>query len=144
MKKINFLYFVVILLMSCTNRKSISYDHIKNAEQVIVYAGENRFAAWPANNGAWLIEGDEMLVGFTEAPYVLKKKEHNIGNPMSSWLARSTDGGENWEAFDPEDYVGDFGNQPDLKTPEEPIDFEAPRFVMRIVGTAYHGANDPR
>ena len=144
MKKISVLYFVIILISACTNTKPVKYKHVKDADQIIVYAKENRFAAWPANNGAWLLEGDEILVGFTEAPYVLKKNEHNIGKPMSSWLARSTDGGENWKAFDPEDYVGDFGNQPELKTPEEPIDFKAPGFVMRIVGTAYHGANDPR
>jgi hypothetical protein len=144
MNKIICLYFVIILLSACTNTEAIKYKHVEDTEQIIVYAQENRFAAWPANNGAWLIDGDEILVGFTEAPYVLKKNDHNIGDPMRSWLARSADGGENWVAYDPEDYVGDFGDQPDLKMPEEPIDFEAPRFVMRIIGTAYHGADDPR
>lgn len=146
-KQALYLWLIAILSItnSCTqNTTPKSYKHVKGAEQIIVYSQEDRFAAWPANNGAWMIEGNEILVGFTEAPYELKKDDHNIGKPMTSWLARSMDGGESWEAFNPENYVGDFGNQPELKTPEEPIDFEAPRFVMRIVGTAYHGANDPR
>ena len=63
---------------------------------------------------------------------------------MSSWLARSLDGGETWKAFNPENYVGDFGSKPELKTPEGPIDFNSPSFVMRIVGTAYDVASDPR
>lgn len=146
-KQALYLWLIAILSItnSCTqNTTPKSFQHVKGAEQVIVYSQENRFAAWPANNGAWMIEGNEILVGFTEAPYELKKDDHNIGKPMTSWLARSMDGGESWEAFNPENFVGDFGNQPELKTPEEPIDFEAPRFVMRVVGTAYHEANDPR
>ena len=148
-KKKQIIYFWLIAILSVTNsfaqnKKPLSYKHVKDAKQVIVYFQENRFAAWPANNGAWLIDGDEILVGFTEAPYKLKKNDHNIGHPLSSWLARSLDGGETWKAFNPENYVGDFGNQPELKTPEGPIDFNSPSFVMRIVGTAYHGAKDPR
>ena len=38
----------------------------QNLQHVVVYQQDGRFAAWPANNGAWIFEGDEMLVGFTE------------------------------------------------------------------------------
>ena len=146
----NFRVYALIVLFtgsvfSCaTKQSSLNYDNVKDAEQIIVYGEANRFAAWPANNGAFVLEGNEILVGFTEAPYVLKQNDHNIGDPMTSWLARSLDGGASWEAFDPVNYVGDFGNEPELKILEGPINFEAPRFVMRIVGTAYHGADDPR
>ena len=127
------------------NRKSkTGYKYVKDAEQVIVYYKKNRYAAWPANNGAFSFEGDEMLVGFTEASYELKKNDHNIGLPYSSWLAHSKDGGETWSAYDPENFVGDYGAEPELKKVEEPIDFEAPRFIMRVVGTAYHGSDDHR
>lgn len=147
--KISKLYFMAIIIIavaySCgTKKDSLDYKHVENAEQVIVYQNEGRFAAWPANNGAFILEGNEILVGFTEAPYVLLEGKHNIGEPMFSWLARSKDGGQNWDAYDPENYVGDFGDEPALKTLTEPINFEESKFVMRIVGTAYHGAEDPR
>ena len=164
MKKIVLLGFILaVIISSCSNNSSnkksnqdeaetlnkhhqTGFKYVKDVEQVIVYHEKNRFAAWPANNGAWIFSEDEMLVSFTEAPYELKKHEHNIGSPelQTSWLARSTDGGESWTAYNPENFVGDFGNRPELKTLEEPIDFESPRFVMRIVGTAYHVAHDPR
>jgi hypothetical protein len=88
--------------------------------------------------------GDELLVGFTEGPYILQEG-HNIGEEADqrSWLARSDDGGRTWTAGDPPGYVGDFGEAPDVKPLLEPINFAAPRFAMRIVGTAYHGAYDP-
>ena len=115
---------------------------MKDAKQVIVYYEKNRFGGWPANNGAWIFSGDELLVGFKEGPYELKQYNHNIGEPSSYWLARSTDGGETWSAYNPENFVGDYGEEPEFKTLEESIDFEAPRFVMRVVGT--YGGEDPR
>lgn len=129
---------------SCSQpQSSPGYRHVEDARQVIVFAKEGRYAAWPANNGAFEFDGDEMLVGFTEGGYELKEG-HNISEPYSSWLARSTDGGETWHAYDPENFVGDFGAQPDFRVLENPIDFQAPGFVMRMVGTGYHGSEDPR
>jgi len=129
---------------SCSeNRRSPGYQHVKEAKQVIVFAKEGRYAAWPANNGAFIFDGDEILVGFTLGGYELKEG-HNISEPYSSWLARSKNGGETWQAYDPENFVGDLGAQPEFKILEEPIDFLSPDFVMRIVGTAYHGSEDPR
>lgn len=114
-------------------------------EHVLIYQEDGRFAGWPANNGAWIFQGDEMLVGFTEAEFELKNG-HNIGpvDTQTSWLAKSTDGGHTWKAWNPEDYVGDFGKEPALKVLTDPIHFDAPQFALRLVGTAYHGAYDPR
>jgi hypothetical protein len=119
--------------------------HANDLNHYVVYQAEDRFAGWPANNGAWIFSGDDLLVGFTEGPFVLQEG-HNIGPEADqrSWLARSEDGGRTWSAGDPQGYVGDFGEQPDLKPLLEPINFSEPKFAMRMVGTAYHGAHDPR
>lgn len=115
-------------------------------EHVLVYQEDGRFAAWPANNGAWIFEGDEMLVGFTEALFELQEGGHNIGpvSTQKSWLARSKDGGNSWNPYDPDDFVGDFGLIPEIKPLVIPIRFDAPQFAMRMVGIAYHGSTDPR
>ena len=123
-------------------RHKSGFTYVKDAKQVIVYYEKNRFGGWPANNGAWIFSGDELLVGFKEGPYELKQYNHNIGEPSAHWLARSTDGGETWSAYDPDNFVGDFEDVPEFKTLEESIDFEAPRFVMRVGGT--YGGPDPR
>ncbi len=119
------------------------FDTVEDARHVTVYQEKGHFAGWPANNGAWIFEGDEMLVCFTRGDYELRGG-HNIGGNQKTWLARSTDGGETWKAYDPEGFVGDFGNQPDCKPVTKPIDFTAPKFALRMVGTAYHGAFDPK
>ncbi|MBE0654664.1 MAG: exo-alpha-sialidase [Bacteroidales bacterium] len=112
-------------------------------EHVIVYHQEGRFAGWPANNGVWKFGENEILVGFTEAEYKLGDG-HNATEPYRSWLAKSEDGGQTWTTWDPENYVGDFGDLPELKNLVEPIHFENEGFAMRIVGIAYHGCEDPR
>ncbi|MEZ5274788.1 MAG: sialidase family protein [Opitutaceae bacterium] len=133
--------FTIITLLMALNLSATS-----SLQHVVVYQQEGRFAGWPANNGAWMFEGDELLVGFTEAPYRLNPGGHNIGDEADqrSWLARSTDGGNTWRAYDPEHYVGDFGDEPELQPVLEPIDFSAPQFAMRVVGIGYHGSKDPR
>ena len=108
---------------------------------IIVYHEVGKFLGWPANNGAWTSDGVNMLVGFTYGNYQLQKG-HNISGRLSSWLARSNDMGQTWTAWDPEGYVGDFDLSRNKKTLTNPIDFSHPQFVMRIVGTGYHGAND--
>jgi hypothetical protein len=58
-------------------------------------------------------------------------------------VARSTDEGNSWDAYNPPNYVGDFGRIPLTKFLGKPIDFSAPGFAVRMVGIAYHGAYDP-
>ncbi|MBY5959794.1 glycoside hydrolase [Membranicola marinus] len=139
----------LIVNFQCTNTPTKSTDNpelqrIENAEHVVVYQENDKFLGWPANNGAWSADGVNMLVGFTHGDYELIIDNHNIGGNRRSWLARSTDMGKTWQGFDPEGYVGDFGQMPDLSPVDDPIDFSHPQFAMRIVGTAYHGAHDDR
>ncbi len=126
------------------NVNETNYQEVENAEHIVVYYEEGKFLGWPANNGAWSADGVNMLVGFTHGDYELIQNNHNIGGNQLSWLARSTDMGQTWEGYDPANYVGDFGEKPELQTLENPIDFSHPQFAMRIVGTAYHGAFDER
>jgi hypothetical protein len=137
-------FFVCILFVinSC-NENAKDSDSGPDFQHVIVYHEEGRFAGWPANNGVWKFDNDEILVGFTEAAYNLDDG-HNAIPPYNSWLAKSKDGGETWQTMDPENYVGDFGDEPEIKPLEKPINFAHNGFAMRVVGDAYHGAEDPR
>ena len=47
-------------------------------KHIAVYQEDGKFAGWPANNGAWQFEGDDILVGFTRGDYQLNDG-HNIG-----------------------------------------------------------------
>lgn len=139
---------ITLLLVShfffnaCTTNSRES-DYVENAEHKIIYSQPGRFAGWPANNGAAIFNGNEIVVGFTEATYKLSDS-HNSDGPYLSWLARSTNGGETWTTYDPENYVGDLGNTPELKTLDTTLHFKNPGFLMRVVGDSYHGAADKR
>lgn len=143
MKIITHAFTLITTICISLNGQEVHPEKVKDTVQTIVYYQEGRFAGWPANNGGWSFNANELLVGFTEAPYVLMDG-HNIGHPQKSWLAVSKDGGYNWTAWDPDNYVGDFGEQPELKELDKPLDFQKGKFAMRIVGTGYHGAADPR
>lgn len=143
--------FVILLILYFQDSKAqissveeTNYQRVENAEHIVVYYEEGKFLGWPANNGAWSADGVNMLVGFTRGDYKLIKNNHNIGGNQVSWLARSTDMGQTWKGYDPVDYVGDFGKEPELQTLENPIDFSHPQFAMRVVGTSYHGTHDAR
>jgi hypothetical protein len=144
-------FFIFLFILNFQNAKAqtssvqeTSHQKVENAEHVVVYYEEGKFLGWPANNGAWSADGVNMLVGFTHGDYKLIKDNHNIGGNQVSWLARSTDMGKTWQGYDPVNYVGDFGKEPELKTLENPIDFSHPQFAMRVVGTSYHGSFDAR
>lgn len=128
---------------SCNNTIKEKLEYAKNVQHSIIYYQPGRFAGWPANNGAFIFNNDEIVTGFTEAPYK-KSDGHNADKPYLNWLARSTDGGQTWTTADPENYAGDFGDQPELKTLSTSIDYTKPGFAMRVVGAAYHGAEDGR
>lgn len=108
---------------------------------VVVHAERDMFCGWPANNGAWSWDGREILVGFTRGRYEVSGGHHIASEGQHPWLARSMDGGETWKAYDPAGYAGD-GGKPSPAA--NPIDFTAPGFAMRVVGTGYHTAGDPR
>ncbi len=96
----------------------------------IVAAGTpGRFLAWPANNGLWSWEGGrEILVGFSEGPWV-QKEGHQIGDPQSQHLLRTLDGGESWLRESPEPYVGREGDPLPL---ERPVRFDNPDLALRV------------
>jgi hypothetical protein len=104
-----------------------------------VTALDGRFAGWPANNGAWGFDGGrEVLVGFTDGPWV-QTEGHNTEEPYTSHLSRSVGGG-GWTNETPPNFVGR------CATPVPPpggIDFSAPGFALRAVGTGYHGNDHP-
>ena len=115
-------------------------DDIKH---IVVYQEDGKFGGWPANNGAWIFDGDQLLVGFTRGEYELKENGHNIGKGFQEcWLARSVDGGETWKAYNPGNYVGDRGAKPKCLPLKKPINFQHPKFALRMVGAGYHGAKD--
>ena len=105
---------------------------------------EGRFHGWPANNGVWQW-GDEILVGFTQGDFEIKRG-HNIAGRQDSLLARSEDGELTWKMFDPQGYLDDDhpqylgGGKTELN---EPLDFSHPGFALRIFAHGYHGNHDP-
>jgi hypothetical protein len=111
-----------------------------NVENVIVFAEKGQFAGWPANNGLWTWDGTEMVVGFTVGDYRVSSG-HNIAPPYRSLLARSLDGGASWQVEEPAGYVGSGRG---LSPVQDAIDYGAPGFAMRVVGTGYHGAEEKR
>lgn len=118
---------------------------LKNA---IVYYSRDSWAAVPANNGAngplwqW---GEELLVGFTVGTFHKAETGHQCTNdrPFASWLARSTDGGESWNAWKPEGYAGKL-NTGRAAPPPGNLDFTGQGFVMRVEGAGYHGNQEAR
>jgi hypothetical protein len=107
---------------------------------ITAFYNAGKFAGWPANNGVWIWEEEEVLVGLTVGPYEVKSG-HNLGEPYTSLLARSMDGGRTWESLDPDNYIGDEGVLTDL---EDPMDVNHPDFALRVTGIGYHGNNLPQ
>lgn len=105
---------------------------------------KDRFHGWPANNGVWHW-GDEILVGFTQGDFDVSTG-HNIKGIQESEFARSLDGGETWQMFDPENFLDDENVKwlpRGKKHLEAPIDFANSGFAMRVFATGYHGNDDP-
>ena len=60
----------------------------------VVFHRPDTFAGWPANGGLWTWDGGrEAVVGFITGPY-REQKGHNLDEPYTNRLARTTDGGE--------------------------------------------------
>ncbi len=113
----------------------------KQNRHSVVYHRPDAWAAVPANNGmsgpAWQWD-DEILVGFTKGVFQGTEPGHQVQDelPLESWLSRSHDGGETWNEWRPENYVG---QSLVPKPPEGNVNFSGPGFVMRVVGNGYHG-----
>jgi hypothetical protein len=137
---------VILILMGCKpapkkmNEKSTgAYKYPYRPVHSTIFHEAGKFAGWPANNGAWIWDGQEVLVGFTVGPYEIKSG-HNLSKPHRSLLARSMDGGQTWESYDPENYIGDGGELMELAAP---MDVRHPDFTLRVTGTGYHGNDIP-
>lgn len=109
-------------------------------QHVIVVAERGRFAGWPANNGAWIWDGKDILVGFAEGGYAVQPG-HNIVGPIVCLLARSRDGGASWQVERPTPFIGRSGAPMD---PPGGVPFAHPDFALRVMGAGYHGCEDPR
>lgn len=119
-------------------------DDLSNIEHRIVAIQQDRFHAWPANNGGWQWE-NELLVGFTQGDFEVQKG-HDIGGRQNTMLTRSLDGGETWTFFDPENLLDDDNpkylgvGKTGLK---QPMEMTHPDFTLRIFSSGYHGNDDP-
>lgn len=103
---------------------------------IIVYARPGTFAGWPANNGLWCWDGQELLAGFVAGDYV-EQRGHNIAEPYRLLTARSTDGGETWAVGAPTLTAPE---QTDQSEPAQ-IDYSGPGFALRVAGAGYHGSD---
>lgn len=106
-------------------------------KHIVVYGKPGRYAGWPANNGIWMWDGREILVGCTEGRYATQEGLHHIEKPYRSLLCRSLDGGETWKSEAPHPFVDEGAKLPDCAGP---VDFTHPDFAMRVVGDLYHGS----
>ena len=104
----------------------------------IIYSEKGRFAAWPANNGVWHWDNDEILVGFKEGAY----SQSTSGLHKIDWssecgkYARSLDGGSTWTIEDAYDQgQTTMGSSDQVKGQisqlEQPMDnFNGPNFIL--------------
>lgn len=107
---------------------------------IVAYALSGCFAGWPANNGLWAWEGDEIVVGCSVGDFQAQPG-HSVTGHIRSVLLRSRDGGESWTAEEPQDYLND--PHPPAALAEE-SDWTGDGFALRVVGTGYHGTDEPR
>ncbi|HUX59485.1 MAG TPA: sialidase family protein [Bacteroidales bacterium] len=136
-----FLFFSILsflFITSCIqNNEPIIIEHL------VVHQEDGYFMGWPANNGVWMWEDGEIMVGFTRGPF-MGKEGHDVEPPYQSWLARSKDGGHTWKSFIPEGFVNAYdpaGLSGDsmlaMKELTEPLDFKNVNFALRMVGNGY-------
>ncbi|MHC4572934.1 MAG: sialidase family protein [Planctomycetota bacterium] len=119
---------ILLLVVFCAVLGAIGCSSNVPIQHVLVYGRSGVFCGWPANNGVWIWDGKEILVGFSHRPYV-EKKGHNAGAPTRSVLARSLDGGQTWTLEDPDNFVGD--GRTITPSPGR-INFAHPDFAMRV------------
>jgi hypothetical protein len=104
-------------------------------QSVVVAHNPGRFCGWPANNGLWVWDRDQVLVGFAMGDYI-EQSGHNIAGSHRAALARSADGGLTWSIEAPSGYV-DIPGRP--RALPSPLDFRQTGFGLRISGAGYHG-----
>ena len=77
----------------------------QSERQGVLFGKAGEVAGWPANPGLWSW-GDEILVGFSIGSHQDLGSRHNINREQPEYhvLARSRDGGVNWEIEKPNDH----------------------------------------
>ena len=128
---------------------------VPDVEHSVVYANENEFAGWPANEGLWQW-GDEVLAAFEVSAYTEHDDDHNVDREAEKRIAfaRSFDGGLTWKAEEhleigPPEYLGDptryVQTRPGVAEPSiHPggIDFSHPDFAMKVRGSKFYVSSD--
>lgn len=120
---------------------------------VVVYAEKGKFLGWPANEGIWRW-GDEILMGFEMGTFAYTTATHSIAReiPSETRLVRSLDGGETWQLepgtpFARPEYLEKpemwgTSDAPKHLTLEEPLDFSAEGFAMKLRGSEWYHTQD--
>jgi hypothetical protein len=120
---------------------TIEDDESFGPVNVIVYHNPSHFAGWPANNGIlWQWGGDEVVVGFNVYDFDCTEG-HNYTGDGTKWLARSMDGGMNWNVL---------GRPPGFEEGDSPkpvpsggFDFTDPGFAM-VCGDEFYWVSTDR
>ncbi len=136
--------FLLVALTLPLSAATTCAGEVPGVKHTIAAIEKDRFHGWPANNGVWQW-GDEILVGFTQGDFYLRRG-HNIAGRQDSLLATSGDGGETWTMFDPQGFLDDEHEQfrGGGKSPlQKPLDMTHPGFALRVFATGYHGNDDP-
>lgn len=94
--------WALMLLLPTGRLRGAPVGNSVNAQHVIVFKEQGRFAGWPANHGIWAW-GDEILVGFEVGFLKPTQRGHAIdySRPAEHVLARSADGGVTWQLEKP-------------------------------------------
>ena len=141
-KRPNIIIYLVaafcFVLLSYNNKGRLDLEYDKGIEHGIVYYGEGRYAGWPANNGLWSWDNNEILVGFSEGKYDKSTPGlHPINRPSSSAkYARSKDGGLSWTIEDAYERgqitqgTADDKAETPVKLTESIDDFTNPDFIL--------------
>ncbi|MDX1934138.1 MAG: sialidase family protein [Capsulimonadales bacterium] len=104
----------------------------------VVFHRPGIFAAWPANNGLWVRNGSEALVGFVTGRF--KEQEgHNLLKPYDRSFARTTDGGTTWTLENPVSFPAEGTPVRDLT---QALPWKDERVILRFFGEGYHGSSE--
>ena len=132
MKRAFFLLFLVMLSLLPAARISAAPTH------VLVYANNDEFAAWPANEGLWAW-GNEVLVAAWTSRYQEDGATHNHAPdaPKRIRFFRSLDGSLTWKQEFHENIPPPESLLEALPCPEKKIDFMNPDLAMRWRGSTF-------
>jgi hypothetical protein len=139
------------IISSCNiNTEKTLLENEKGIQHGIVYYKEGRYAAWPANNGLWSWDNNEILVGFSESKHDEKTPGlHPLDRASASGkYARSKDGGISWAIEDAyekgQTTMGTSDNKTDSVTilTEKIDDFNNPDFILTFRSSHFYYSNN--